>query len=304
MEFTSLPCIYFPTKVVMIDDNLSFLENLRLTIDDYQNVQIYSNPLLGIKNLSEYQSVLSTTDIISDLDLDEIDEENALSINYTKLNEIINYKEEISVLVVDYSMPEMNGIEFFNKTKSFPAKKIMLTGEADNQIAVNAFNQGLIDRFIVKSGEKVNETLLQYVNELKAQYFIDTKINQLVSINNHIKESPDYIKLANNWIKDNHILRFYQYDQSGSLVGIDKNNISQFFYLLDAESFNTYHEIAQYQGADQNILNQLSVRSAMPVFMTDECKKNHSHQWLKFMRKINGTFEFNSKNYYFCFIEL
>ena len=304
MEFTSLPCIYFPTKVVMIDDNLSFLENMRLTIDDYQNVQIYSNPLLGIKNLSEYRSILTATDFISNLDLDEIDEDNALSINYKKLNEIVNNNEEISVLVVDYSMPEMNGIEFFNKMKSFPAKKIMLTGEADNQIAVNAFNQGLIDRFIVKGGAKVSETLRQYINELKVQYFIDSKVNQLVAINNHIKESPDYIQLVKGWIKDNHICRFYQYDQNGSLVGIDKSSVTRCFYLLDTESFNTYFEIAEYQGADQNILNQLSQRSAMPVFMTDESIKNPAHDWLKFMRKVNGAFKFNSEIYYFCFIEL
>lgn len=304
MEFTSLPCIYFPTKVVMVDDNLSFLENIRLTIDDYQNVQIYSNPLLGIKSLSESQSVLSSADLISNLDLDEIDEDNALSINYKKLNEIINSKEEISVLVVDYSMPEMNGIEFFNKIKFFPAKKIMLTGEADNQIAVNAFNQGLIDRFIVKSGEKVNETLLQYVNELKIQYFLDTKINQLISVNNHIKESPEYINLVNNWIKDNHIRRFYQYDQNGSLIGMDGNNINYCFYLLSTESINAYIEIAGYQGADQNILNQLSERSAMPVFMTEECLKNPANNWSNFMRTINGSFEFNAEAYSFCFFEL
>lgn len=304
MAFTKLPCIYFPTKILMVDDNLAFLENIRLAIDDYQNVDIYTNPVELIRKLSDYNAILSSINLISNIDVDETDEDNVLSINYKKLQDIIYYDREISVIVVDYSMPEMNGIEFFNKIKSFPAKKIMLTGEADNQIAVNAFNEGLIDRFIVKGGENVAETLNLYVRDLMVQYFIDCKVNNLISIENNIKESRDYKNIATDWIKEKNICRFYQIDQNGSLIGEDRNNNQYCFYITNTDSFNSYEEIAKYQGADENIIEQLTLKKGVPVFMTADSLKYTANEWLNLMKIINGYFEYHCESYYYSFFDL
>lgn len=287
----------------MVDDNLSFLENIRLTIYDYKNVILFSNPLSALDSLYTYESKFNTCDLMKTLDCDEIDEEYALSIDFKNLPDLLNTTQEISVIIVDYSMPEMNGIEFFNKVKSFPAKKIMLTGEADNQIAVNAFNDGLIDKFIVKGGPNVNETLGHYVNELKIQYFIDCKLNQLVSINSLIKSSSDYINLANDWLNKYSITRFYQINQSGSLIGLDKNDNFRCFYLQSRESFDSYIEIASVQGADLSLLDKLSSKIMMPVFISDESMKVPVSQWEQLLHPVANTFKFNLEQYYYCYLE-
>lgn len=304
MEFKQLPCVYLPTQVVMVDDNMSFLENIRLTIPDYKNVILFSDPLSAIDSLLKYESIFNASELMKNLDCDEIDEENALSIDYKKFSGLVNVTQEISVLVVDYSMPEMNGIDFFNQIKSLKVKKIMLTGEADNQIAVSAFNEGLIDKFIVKGGSKVNETLCHYISELKRQYFIDTKLNQLVSINSPVKGSDEYTKLANNWLKNHSIIQFYQINQHGSLMGLDKDNNYRCFYLLNSESFNGYLEIAEYQSAKKSLVDILSNKISMPVFITDENMKIPVNQWDDLLHPIANCFEFNSENYYCCYLNL
>ena len=59
---------------------------------------------------------------------------------------------DVSVIIVDYYMDEMNGIEVCETLSKHPAKKILLTGGADKEnIAIDAFNKGIIHRFINKT---------------------------------------------------------------------------------------------------------------------------------------------------------
>lgn len=58
----------------------------------------------------------------------------------------------VSLVVADHRMPEMTGAEFLQsvKEKSPDTVRIMLTGHADLEVAVEAINQGEIYRFIRK----------------------------------------------------------------------------------------------------------------------------------------------------------
>jgi sigma-B regulation protein RsbU (phosphoserine phosphatase) len=56
------------------------------------------------------------------------------------------------VVVTDYCMPEMNGIEFLSQVRriSPDAVRMLLTGSADLEAAIQAVNQGHIFRFLTK----------------------------------------------------------------------------------------------------------------------------------------------------------
>lgn len=57
-----------------------------------------------------------------------------------------------AVIVSDFQMPEMNGIEFLVACRAIApdAVKIMLTGQADMRVAIEAVNQGNIYQFLTK----------------------------------------------------------------------------------------------------------------------------------------------------------
>ncbi|MEZ6191225.1 MAG: response regulator [Phycisphaerales bacterium] len=57
-----------------------------------------------------------------------------------------------AVIVADMQMPRINGVAFLNQAKSLApdATRIMLTGNADQQTAVDAVNRGAIFRFLTK----------------------------------------------------------------------------------------------------------------------------------------------------------
>ena len=79
----------------------------------------------------------------------------------------------VSVIIVDYDMPGMNGIEFCRQLSEYPMKKIMLTGKATQAIAVEAFNGGLIDCFLLKHQEDISSTIREEVRIRQDDYFDD-----------------------------------------------------------------------------------------------------------------------------------
>lgn len=66
--------------------------------------------------------------------------------------ELIQSSEPFAVIVSDMQMPGMNGAEFLYAAKKISpdSVRMMLTGNADQQTAINAINKGDIFRFINK----------------------------------------------------------------------------------------------------------------------------------------------------------
>ncbi|MHA1973126.1 MAG: response regulator [Candidatus Hodarchaeales archaeon] len=58
----------------------------------------------------------------------------------------------VDMIICDQNMPGMNGLEFFQKTlPEYPdIIRIMLTGKADMDMAIEAINSGSVYKFMLK----------------------------------------------------------------------------------------------------------------------------------------------------------
>lgn len=83
--------------------------------------------------------------------------------------ELIESDGPFAVVVADYCMPQMNGVEFLAKVREVApdAVRMMLTGSADLQSAVQAVNEGNIFRFLTKpcSIDALSETIHSGIEE-------------------------------------------------------------------------------------------------------------------------------------------
>ncbi len=79
----------------------------------------------------------------------------------------------VSMVVVDFAMPSMTGVELCQKIKHLPVKKVLLTGKTGDSTAVAAFNEGLINLFLVKQDPDLPGKLRQIIRELQYSYFKD-----------------------------------------------------------------------------------------------------------------------------------
>jgi len=78
--------------------------------------------------------------------------------------------DEFAVIVSDLMMPEMDGITFLEQTKiiSPDSLRIMLTGHADLDIAMESVNKGRVFKFLTKPYSV--EALSEYIEEALNQY--------------------------------------------------------------------------------------------------------------------------------------
>lgn len=88
--------------------------------------------------------------------------------------------EPFAVVVADYRMPVMDGIELLAKIRVLSPKtvRIMLTGNADQGLAVEAINNGRIFRFLNKPCS--TENLIAALNDAIAQYRLATAETELL----------------------------------------------------------------------------------------------------------------------------
>ena len=65
---------------------------------------------------------------------------------------MLNHNDSFAVIIADMFMPEINGIEFLEKVKdkSPDSIRIIITGECNLDIAIQAINRGNVFHFLTK----------------------------------------------------------------------------------------------------------------------------------------------------------
>lgn len=114
MKKNRLNICYYPTSIILVDDNKKFLQSLRLRLSDY-SCFFYDNPkeaLEFLNNSYNFEPFINRS-LLSDED--KHIEQSLAGLNIKKIHHEIynsNRYQEISILFADYSMPYVNGIEF------------------------------------------------------------------------------------------------------------------------------------------------------------------------------------------------
>lgn len=67
------------------------------------------------------------------------------------------------VVVTDYAMPAETGVSLCSRPQYRALERVLLTGVADNAIAISAFNAGAIDQFVQKQGANFPECIIAVV---------------------------------------------------------------------------------------------------------------------------------------------
>jgi len=111
----------------------------------------------------------------------------------------LKYNDDIKVIVSDYDMPVMNGIEFLSKVKEIKPNivRVIITGRADFNMAIDAVNEGSIFRFITKPCEK--EKLQMTISQCIEQYKLIVSEKELLeqTLRGSVKVLIDILTVSN-----------------------------------------------------------------------------------------------------------
>lgn len=271
---STIPICMFPTKVLLIDDDVASLKNLELNLDDSKfTYQFYNNPQEALTFITkDYQHDSFATRLICQPD--EIKWQHAmLDVNiYDLMNEIYNPKrfESVSTIVVDFSMPGMNGLEICEKITDPSIQKILLTGEGDESLAVQAFNKGLIHRYIKKQDPDVFKTLNQSLAEAQRSYF--SKVSQLMldvatfNTMNCLRD-PVFIAFFENLLREKNIIEYYLFEITGSFLLLDRNGDFHGLFTYNKDQLTMWNEdLSESDSVPERLLKDLKSHKKMICF--------------------------------------
>jgi len=177
-----MPPLRHLTTIVAVDDDPYFLQSLAFHLDRHQRCEAFRDPrealemlqarLSGPSLLDELASPLDECDL-NDLPGDMLD--RALRVHCSRIVRIAGEPRrirEVSCVVVDFDMPGLDGVEFCRRLRGQPLRRILLTGKADERVAIRAFNEGLIDCYIFKAGENAAQEIRHRIAEAQEAYFL------------------------------------------------------------------------------------------------------------------------------------
>lgn len=250
-----IACVYFPTTIVFVDDNSKFLKRLKLDLDIHQSIPLFHNtPFEALEFLQAHEpSYFTDRCLLKPRDFHH--EQRNFLVDISKIHEEVYRRErfcEVSVLVVDYAMPGMTGIELIEKVELPFLKKILLTGEADEKIAVNAFNSGMIHRFIRKDQEDFKTILNDAIRVLQEEYFQDLSemlVNTITKVPGEppsCLDDPVFIAFFAKLRKQYGISEYYLTEPSGSFLCIDESGRPSRLLVKGDEEMQTQYELFAY----------------------------------------------------------
>ena len=158
-----------PGGVVFLDDDPDYLEMLGEVMPPDWYVRLFLRPIACI-DLLHQETASRETDAWTQQEIVNRWREGALLIP-----QILQYWREdgaarfalTQVAVVDYAMPAMSGLRVLSELTSWSGSRILLTGRADEQLAVSAFNRGLINQFIPKQSSDIRLRLTTAIKDLR-----------------------------------------------------------------------------------------------------------------------------------------
>jgi CheY-like chemotaxis protein len=163
----SFPLFHRPGAVVFLDDDPDYLEMLALVLPRDWHVELFVRPVESINYLQQ-EPPFWEADAWNQQQLIE-HWRNGKPLIPQILGYWSKYTERFAltrVCVVDYSMPGMDGLQALGELVDWPGSRVLLTGQADEQVAVRAFNRGLIDQFIAKQTPDISRRLIEAVEHL------------------------------------------------------------------------------------------------------------------------------------------
>ncbi len=192
--------MYYPTTTIFLDDNNDFLESLKVLEFSDKNI-FTTNTNMAMDHINKEKSKMLIIPKITNAETQ--DEYIQYHLQNVKKRIFMHNKEsEISVLVIDYDMPQIDCIIFCkNLNKVNPnIYKILLTGADKDYVISEALESGCIDFFLPKSNTNTLNKLKETIKNGKEKYFnnVCKELRKVLLDKRSTKENISFNKFTSN----------------------------------------------------------------------------------------------------------
>ena len=225
-----VPTHKYKTRVVFFDDDIQFLEELQDTVVSSKYELIFVNNLNDFTRLitESYHMKEDLPSILEPIDneLSDLSDSEVLRFDLSRFREIkriANKEKEVAAVIVDHNLERLNGIDVCAELKDNAVERILLTGDCDYSVALNAMNDKKIQVFIDKLAfsnrftdlldDDLDRILLRNIDIAVDRYFIGKD-----SYNNNLLSNPQFKKLYKSIVKSHNIIEHYLVEKDTLLL--------------------------------------------------------------------------------------
>jgi len=187
-------------------------------------------------------------------------------------------------------MPGLNGLQFCEQITNPQIGKVLLTGVADEKMAVQAFNAGIIDRFISKSHPLAGEHISDYTREMQQAYF-QTQTQQMIQTlrlaGPVFLDDPAVTSWVRRQMLRKNFCEYYMVSEPPGLLLVTPSGKLQQMIVLSALQCDAQADYAQRHGAPNQVVNRLRDRSHVGFFLDDPAsyEGGEDYPWLELMHR-------------------
>jgi CheY-like chemotaxis protein len=177
------------------------------------------------------------------------------------------FSEMVSVIVVDHRMEPIDGIEFCKRLGSAPVKRIMLTSHATKDVAIKAFNNNLIDAFLLKTDSDIFNTLSATMEKCTIDFFKDASagIEGFRRKQNPLSDE-DLSKFFFDFCETKNIVSYCCFHDFNNIFLTDNKNNKIFLTIYDNEHVDDLLSSEQAKSAKHQVIDAILKKQSAPCF--------------------------------------
>ena len=265
------PPLYHPTSILLVDDNPRFLSTFRLQIRTRTPLYTFESALQALESLE------------AQADMGRLEPDDAMR----RLSDPKRF-ELCATLIVDHDMPEMTGLEMCRRLANRPINRILLTGKVDESHAVEAFNQGLIHRFVRKSDPEVGARINEYLGDLNRDYF-RRLTTPYTPPGEHDTLALFYTeglaRAVDRLYERLRLVEHYYVAQPPGLLLLDDKGKAWLMLLFPRGEAKVHLEIAESENAPEALLRALEQGDRVPFFPSSDgyFRKEWADDWERYL---------------------
>ncbi len=307
------PLYQHQTLTVLIDDSQSFLDSIVFRLQSPLGTKVFHDPHAAIQWLRQAHSRSDNDELPIHVGYDEHTlsfERRTVAVDIDQIYRRVMNPERFlfpSVLVIDYAMPEMDGVAFCQALQDLPCKKILFTGQADEKIAISAFNRGLIDRYIKKNDPDALEHLENGIRDLRKAYFTDLSrtLKDLLARHSYAFLSDPVIgELVQQLCIRYGFVEYYLFPNPTGILFFDIDGKATLMVLETGDGLQSQFEAAQDNGAPFELLTALRDLRLVPFFFDSGgmYAETIAHDWMSYC--LPAQVAHANQHYYWALFDL
>ena len=263
-----LPLFHRSGSIVFLDDDLDCLDMLGMVLPTHLQVELYMRPTTFLERMRE-EPARWEADAALHLQMIE-----RWRNGHHLLPQLLRYwannparYQLVQTCVVDYAMPGSDGLKVLNTLLDWPGSRMLLTGQADEQIAIQAFNGGLIDQFIPKQAPDIAERLLGAL--AKRAYTPHPRLNSLWrAVLQPAQQSVLQVPSVSRALRQLSQKRWIEHVVLGEpfgLLGLDSDGNAQWLQLEPTGSLGEPAELAGSAGMGLDVVRAVQAGQRLPA---------------------------------------